>query len=72
MQIPHDVLVGADHEDAEVVHFARSDAMQRQGVLHILQVDKFRDFAVGIARDVDQHAVAIGKGVEAMDRHDRE
>jgi hypothetical protein len=34
--------------------------MERKRVANVLQVDELRDFAVGIASDVDDHAVAIG------------
>ena len=46
--------------------------MERKRVAHVLQVDELRDFAVGIASDVHDHAVAIGRRGQPMDRHDRE
>ena len=46
--------------------------MQRQRVLHILQVDKLADLPVRIAGDVDKCALPFGRCREAMDRHDRE
>src|SRR5207248_5562036 len=43
--------------------------MQRQRLLHILEVDELRDLAIRIARDVNDHAVAIWGTGESMDRH---
>ena len=43
VEVAHDVLIGADHENAEVIHFAGRDAMERQSFLHILQVDELGD-----------------------------
>ena len=45
--------------------------MQRQRVFHVLQVDELADLAVGIAGDIHDGAVAIGRRGEPMDRHDR-
>ena len=72
VQVSHDVLVSADHEDAEIVDFARDDPMQGQSVLHVLEVDELRDLAVRIAGNIDEHAVTIRRRGETMDRHDRE
>src|SRR6266571_3480645 len=43
--------------------------MERQRLLHILEVDELCDLAIRIARDVNDHAVAIGGSGESMDRH---
>ena len=59
VQVAHDILVGADHEDTEVVEFAGNDAMERERVFDVLQVDELGDLAIGVAGDVDDHAVAI-------------
>ncbi len=72
VQVAHDVLVGADEKDSEIVHLARNDLMQREGVLDVLQVGEFVDFPVGIAGDIDQRPLVIRLSREAMDRHDRE
>src|SRR5256714_8982622 len=45
--------------------------MERQRLLHILEVDELRDLAIRIARDVNDHAVAIGRSGKPMDRHNR-
>ena len=72
VQVAHDVLVGADHENAEVINFARDDPMQGQGVLHVLEIDELRDLAVRVAGNIDEHAVTIRRRGQTMDRHDRE
>ena len=58
VQVAHDVLVGADEEEAEVVGLAGLEAVQRERVLHVLQVDELADLAVGVAGDVDQRGLA--------------
>ena len=44
VQIAHDVLVGAHHEQAEVINLAGMDPMQRQRFAHVLQVDELQTF----------------------------
>ena len=46
--------------------------MERQRFFHVLEINEFGDFAVGIAGDVHYRAVPIGRRSEPMDRHDRE
>ena len=72
MQVAHDILVSAHHKDAEIIDFSGHDAMKRQRFLHILEVDKLRNFAIGIACDIHDRSLAIGRRGEAMDWHDGE
>ena len=59
VHVAHDVLIGAHEEEAEVVGLAGLQLVQRQRVLHVLQVDELADLAVGVAGDVDQRALAL-------------
>ena len=72
VEIPHDVLIGAGEENAEVVGLAGSHAVDRECLLHVLEIDELGHLSIGVAGDVHQRAAAIGNLVETMDRHDRE
>ncbi len=72
VEVAHDVLVGADHESADVVGLAFLERMEREGLADVLEVDEVVDLAVGVARDVDERRLDRRTFVEAMDRSDRE
>src|SRR5207244_12881518 len=70
VKVNHDVLVSSDYEHAEIINFAGNDAMKRKGVAHVLQIGELRNFAVGIAGDVDDGALSIRRRSQSMNRHD--
>src|ERR1022692_4669148 len=77
VQVPHDVLIGAHQEEAEIVRLrlavaVRVKLVQRQRVAHVAEVDELLHLTVGIAGDIDQRGLARGAFGEAADRHDRE
>ena len=72
MQISHDVLIRAHQKEAEIVRLARLQFMQWQRVLHVLQVDEFAHFPIGVAGDVHERSIAFRISIEPMHRHHRE
>src|SRR5205807_5894494 len=70
VKIAHDVLISADHEDAEIIHFARNDAVERQRVAHVLQIGKLGNLAIRIAGDIHERSLSIRRGGQPMNRHD--
>ena len=46
--------------------------MKRERVTHVLQVGELGNFAVGVASNVDDCALSIGRRRQPMYRHDRE
>ena len=72
VKVAHDVLIGAGEEEADVVGVAGVPAVEREGFLHILEVDEFRDFAVRVAGDVHESGVAVWPFVEVVDGHNGE
>ena len=72
MQVAHDVLVGADHEGADIVGLAFLERMEGEGLADVFQVDEVVDLAVGVAGDVDERRLDRRAFVEAVDRGDRE
>ena len=72
VQVSHDVLIRAGQKKSDVVGLPRLPAMEREGFLHILEVDEFRDFAIRVASDVHESRIAVRAFIEAMDGHDGE
>src|SRR5438034_8686897 len=72
VEVAHDILIGPDHEHADVIHLAGRDAMERQRFLHVLEINELGDFAVGVAGNVHYRAVPVWRRSEPMDGHDRE
>src|SRR5206468_2819120 len=70
VKVAHDVLVSADHEDAEIINFAGNDAMKRERLAHILQIGELGNLAVGIAGNVNNRALSVRRSRQAMDWHD--
>ena len=72
VKVAHDVLVGADHEGADIVGLALLERMESEGLADIFEVDEVVDLAVGVAGDVDERRLDGRTLVEAVDRGDRE
>ena len=72
VEIAHDVLVGTGEEEADIVRLAGLPAVEREGFLHILDVDELRDLAVRVAGDIHERGVAVRRFVQTLDRHDGE
>ena len=72
VKITHDVLISTGKENTEVVGLAGTDSVDREGLLHVLEIDELGHLSIGVAGDVHQRAAAIGHFVETVDRHDRE
>ena len=72
MRVTHDVLVGADEEDADVIGLVRLQRVHRQEGLVVQRRDVVAHLAVGIAGQVHHHAAPVRVLLEPVDRHDRE
>ena len=72
MDVAHDVLICASQEDAEVVGFVGTEIVKGKRFANIVEIDVFRDFAVGIAGDVDEGRLELRTFIEPMNRNDRE
>ena len=70
VQVAHDILISANHEDAEIIDFAGINSMKGQGISNIQQVDELGNLAIRIAGDVHDGAVALGRLGQAMNWHD--
>ena len=47
VKVTHDVLISADHENAEIVDFAGVNPMKGQSIPHVQQIDELGDLPVG-------------------------
>src|SRR5207302_2041385 len=59
-------------EDAEVVGFVGTEIMKGKRFANIVEIDVFRDFAVGVAGDVDEGRLELRTFIEPMNGNDRE
>src|SRR5438105_6773299 len=70
VQVAHNVLIRADHEDAEIINFAGVNSMKGQGISNVQEIDELRNPAVRVAGNIHDGAVALGRLGQAMNGHD--
>src|SRR4051812_34104749 len=71
VQVAHDVLIRAGQKYPEVIRLL-VQRVQREEILHVLQIDEGGNFPVRIARDIDQDRVDGGSLLQPVQRRDRE
>src|SRR5262249_16455271 len=70
VKVTHDVLVSADHENAEIIDFARVNPMKGQGISHVQQIDELGNLPFGITGNIDDSTVGFGWLRQPMNWHD--
>src|SRR5436853_5207102 len=70
VQVDHDILISANHEDAQIIDFAGINSMKGQGISNIQQVDELGHLAIRVAGNIHNGAVTLGRLGQAMNRHD--
>ena len=72
VEIAHDVLIGADKENTEIVGLAVERMERERPADFAIAVDELADLSVRVAGDVDEGGVMLRRFVEAVDRRDGE
>ncbi len=72
VQIPQNLLIGADQEEADVVILVLLDLVQRQELGPAVLAHKTGDLSIGVTGDIGNRGHHIRPLVEPLQRHDRE